>query len=86
MSYEDTRRRIQLKYDKEYEEYIKEILRVELDIEDEKTLELLFDAYESDEKMKLLNDDFERMLVQIEEERRMDQLQRNHGRKEGVIF
>ena len=86
MSYEETRRRLRLKYDKEYEEYIKRILSAELDIEDEKTLELLLDAYENDEKMKLLNEDFERLLAQIEEERRMDRMQRECNRKEGVIF
>ena len=86
MSYEETRRRLRLKYDKEYEEYIKRILSAELDIEDDKTLELLLDAYENDEKMKLLNEDFERLLAQIEEERRMDRMQRECNRKEGVIF
>ena len=86
MSYEETRRRLRLKYDKEYEEYIKRILSAELDIEDEKTLELLLDAYENDEKMKLLNEDFERLLARIEEERRMDRMQRECNRKEGVIF
>ena len=86
MSYEETRRRLRLKYDKEYEEYIKRILSAELDIEDEKTLELLLDAYENDEKMKLLNEDFERLLAQIEEGRRMDRMQRECNRKEGVIF
>ena len=86
MSYEETRRRLRLKYDKEYEEYIKRILSAELDIEDDKTLELLLDAYENDEKMKLLNEDFERLLAQIEEERRMDQMQSKCNRKEGVIF
>ena len=86
MSYEETRRRLRLKYDKEYEEYIKKILSAELDIEDEKTLELLLDAYENDEKMKLLNEDFERLLARIEEERRMDRMQRECNRKEGVIF
>ena len=86
MSYEETRRRLRLKYDKEYEEYIKRILSAELGIEDEKTLELLLDAYENDEKMKLLNEDFERLLAQIEEERRMDRMQRECNRKEGVIF
>lgn len=86
MSYEEIRRRLRLKYDKEYEEYIKRILNVELDIEDEKTLELLLDAYENDEKMKLLNEDFERLLARIEEERRMDRMQRECNRKEGVIF
>ena len=86
MSYEETRRRLRLKYDKECEEYIKRILSAELDIEDEKTLELLLDAYENDEKMKLLNEDFERLLAQIEEERRMDRMQRECNRKEGVIF
>ncbi len=40
MSYEETRRRLRLNYDKEYEEYIKKILSAELDIEDDKTLEL----------------------------------------------
>ena len=82
MSYEETRRRLRLKYDKEYEEYIKRILSAELDIEDEKIL----DAYENDEKMKLLNEDFERLLARIEEERRMDRMQRECNRKEGVIF
>ena len=86
MSYEETRRRLRLKDDKEYEEYIKRILSAELDIEDEKTLELLLDAYENDEKMKLLNEDFERLLARIEEERRMDRMQRECNRKEGVIF
>ena len=86
MSYEETRRRLRLKYDIEYEEYIKRILSAELDIEDEKTLELLLDAYENDEKMKLLNEDFERLLAQIKEERRMDRMQRECNRKEGVIF
>ena len=86
MSYEETRRRLRLKYDKEYEEYIKRILNVVLDTEDEKTLELLLDAYENDEKMKLLNEDFERLLAQIEEERRMDRMQCECNRKEGVIF
>ena len=86
MSYEETRRRLRLKYDKEYEEYIKRILSAELDIEDEKTLELLLDAYENDEIMKLLNEDFERLLARIEEERRMDRMQRECNRKEGVIF
>ena len=86
MSYEETGRRLRLKYDKEYEEYIKKILSAELDIEDEKTLELLLDAYENDEKMKLLNEDFERLLARIEEERRMDRMQRECNRKEGVIF
>ena len=86
MSYEETRRRLRLKYDKEYEEYIKRILSAELDIEDDKTLELLLDAYENDEKMKLLNEDFERLLARIEEERRMDRMQRECNRKEGVIF
>ena len=86
MSYEETRRRLRLKYDKEYEEYIKRILSAELDIEDDKTLELLLDAYENDEKMKLLNEDFERLLAQIKEERRMDRMQRECNRKEGVIF
>lgn len=86
MSYEETRRRLRLKYDKEYEEYIKRILSAELDIEDDKTLELLLDAYENDEKMKLLNEDFERLLARIEEEHRMDRMQRECNRKEGVIF
>ena len=86
MSYEETRRRLRLKYDIEYEEYIKRILSAELDIEDEKTLELLLDAYENDEKMKLLNEDFERLLARIEEDRRMDRMQRECNRKEGVIF
>ena len=86
MSYEETRRRLRLKYDKEYEEYIKRILSAELDIEDDKTLELLLDAYENDEKMKLLNEDFERLLARIEEDRRMDRMQRECNRKEGVIF
>ena len=86
MSYEETRRRLRLKDDKEYEEYIKRILSAELDIEDDKTLELLLDAYENDEKMKLLNEDFERLLARIEEERRMDRMQRECNRKEGVIF
>ena len=86
MSYEETRRRLRLKYDKEYEEYIKRILSAERDIEDEKTLELLLDAYENDEKMKLLNEDFERLLARVEEERRMERMQRECNRKEGVIF
>ena len=86
MSYEETRRRLRLKYDKEYEDYIKRILSAELDIEDDETLELLLDAYENDGKMKLLNEEFERLLARIEEERGMDQMQRECNRKEGVIF
>ena len=86
MSYEETRRRLRLKYDKEYEDYIKRILSAELDIEDDETLELLLDAYENDGKMKLLNEEFERLLARIEEERGMDRMQRECNRKEGVIF
>ena len=87
MSYEETRRRLRLKYGKDYEEYIKTLLRDELEIEDDATLDMLYEAYMNDEEMKLLNEEFEHILAQKEEDLRRDQiLYEDQCRKEGVIY
>lgn len=67
---EDIKQTLKKLEEENYEEYIKLILSVEKNIDDEKLLDELYKSYMNHMEMSLLNEEFDEIIWSLEEKRK----------------
>lgn len=62
MDYKEIKDKLKELKEKEHKKFVKALLSVELGIEDDKTLEELYGKFITNDKMMLLNEEFQHLL------------------------
>lgn len=62
MEYKELKDKLKEIKEKDHEKFVKAILALELDIKDEKVLNKLYEKFVSNDKMMLINEEFQHLL------------------------
>lgn len=65
MMYKETRRTLEQMVNENYEDFIKALISIEKAINDENTLDTLYQKYMENDDMSLLNDEFESYINEL---------------------